>query len=212
MEVEDVYRPPQADMEIPAPQQLAEAQRARAPFFQTSVLKVVLLSVATFGFYHLTWFYRQWARREEEGEDLSPIGRTLFVLLFAYGLFKSVNEEIDLRADLEVAQRSPEDSPQMPGPRIAHLPAAVLALLYGAFSISIRIPNGPRFPVLLGLLVASLSCVPLVIVQRTINALHAKLGFDPKEGSTFTPSSIAALVIGSLFWLLIVLGQLATKR
>jgi hypothetical protein len=208
MNVDDIYRPPQADMEAPAPQALGEPA-ALAPFFQTSLLKIALLSIATFGLYQLTWFYRQWDRRQDHGEDVTPLARTLFIVFFVYGLFKSVNEEIDLRADLEVAQRETSEAPPAPGLRIAHIPAGLLAVLFIGLSLTTsfasQIAGAPK----VALLSALLTWIPLAIVQKKINKFHAELGYDPKEGSAFTAGSIIALVIGGLWWLLIVIGLIA---
>ena len=93
MELEDIYRPPQADMESP-PSEAVDAPLEPAPFFQTSPFKVAVLFTATFGLYQLLWFYRQWDRRQDHGEDVRPLARTIFAVLFAYSLFQGVNDEI----------------------------------------------------------------------------------------------------------------------
>jgi Domain of unknown function (DUF4234) len=207
MNVEDIYRPPQADMEAPAPRAAEPAKLA--PFFQTSLLKIALLSVVTFGLYQLTWFYRQWDRRRDHGEDVSPLGRTLFIVFFVYGLFKSVNEEIDLRADLEAVQRETSEAPPAPGPRIAHLPAGPLALIFILLNLSVSIGNRIAGAPKVALASTLLTWIPLLVVQKKINELHAALGSDPKEGTAFTAGSIVALVIGGLWWLLILFGWFA---
>jgi hypothetical protein len=208
MNMEDIYRPPQADMEAPAPQALAGPAET-APFFQTSLLKITLLSILSFGLYQLTWIYRQWDRRQDHGEDVSPIGRTFFTHIYVYFLFKSVNEEIDLRADLEIARRGPSDPPPSQGHRVAHLPAGLLAVIYIGLSLTAsiagRMAGAPR----LALASALLTWIPLAIVQKKINEFHATLGYDPKEGTAFTAGSIAALVLGGLWWLLVLLGLFA---
>jgi hypothetical protein len=211
MENDNIYRPPQAEMEAPAPLAVAaqgEREKEPAPFFQTSLLKVALLSVATLGLYQLFWFYRQWERCRENGEDVSPLARSIFSVLFAYLLFESVNDEIRQRADLEIARRGPADLPASPDVPIAPLQAGLLAFLYFALNVVRRIPGVPN----LWIGVLLLTWVPLVIAQKKMNELHAKLGYDPAEGSAFTAGSIAALVVGGLFWILVMIGIYGVKR
>ena len=204
MNVDDIYRPPQADMAAPAPQALGKPADT-APFFQTSPLKIAVLSVTTLGLYQLTWFYRQWDRRQDQGDDVSPLGRTLFHVFFVYGLFKRVNEEIDLRADLEAAQREP-GSQAMPGDRIAHLQGGLLAVLFIGLGLGCSVASQAANASLLGAVSALLSWVPLVIVQKKINELHASLGYDPSDGTAFTAGSIVVVILGALWWLLVVIG------
>lgn len=208
MEVDNIYRPPQADMEAPAPQAL-DKPATRAPFFQTSPLKVAVLSIATFGLYRLVWFYRHWARRREHGEDVSPLGRTLFIVFFVYGLFQSVNEEIDLREKLEIAQRPPSEPLPAPGTGIEPLQAGLLALLFIGLSLVSYFVGRVQGARALGLGSTVLSCVPLAIVQKKINELNASLGYDPSEGTSFTAGSIAAVIIGAICWIPVVIGLLA---
>jgi len=211
VEDDNIYRPPQADMEAPAPEALGKPATS-APFFQTSPVKVAVLSIATFGLYRLVWFYRQWARRKEHGDDVSPLARTLFIVFFVYGLFQSVNEEIDLRERLEIAQRAPSESPSMPGKSIAPLQAGLLALLFIGLSLVGYAVGRVQGATALGLGSTMLSCVPLAIVQKKINELNASLGYDPGEGTAFTAGSIAALILGALCWIPVVIGLFGIKR
>jgi len=209
VEDENIYRQPQVDMEAPAPQALG-LPATSAPFFQTSQLKVAVLSIATFGLYRLVWFYRQWARREKLGDDVSPLGRTIFLVFFVYGLFQSVNEEIDLREKLEIAQRPPSAS--LPEESIAHLQAGLLALLFIGLALVGSLASRVGGASALGLGCMMLSCVPLAVVQKKINELNASLGFDPSEGTAFTGGSIAAVILGGLFWILVVIGLYGVRR
>lgn len=179
MEIDNIYRPPQVDMEAPAPQALEKPAATSAPFFQTSPLKVAVLSIATFGLYRFVWFYRQWARREKHGEDVSPLGRTIFLIFFVYGLFQDVNEEIDLCEKLEITQRAPSEEPTpVPTTSIEPMQAGLLALLFIGLALGASVVGRLWGATELALGCTMLSCVPLAIVQKKINELHASLGYD----------------------------------
>jgi hypothetical protein len=202
MELDDIYRPPQVDMTA-RPAQAAAAPSGLAPFFETSVLKVVLLTIFSFGMYALVWLYRNWDRRRDHGEDVLPLARSWFFgIFFVYPLFQRVNDEIELEAELVKARRGPADPPAQA--ELSRLPVAVLALFFVAAAL-LALPRIPG----LALLSSPLQAVPLALVQKKMNELHASLGYDPAEGSSFTGGAIAVLVIGGLFWLLNLLGLAA---
>jgi hypothetical protein len=186
MQVEDIYRPPEADLEV-----RTEAQpQALAPFFQTSPLKVALLSLATLGLYQLYWFYKHWERRRTHGEEVSPLARTIFAVLFAHSLFQSVTRKIEHRTTLGVP---------LAGVAIEPLSAGALALGYFFLNVVWRLPDPASF-------VGLLSFLPLAAAQKRINQLHADMGLDPNEGSAFTRGTVVALAIGVLWWGLALIG------
>lgn len=189
MQPEEIYRPPQADLETPAS---ASTQPKAPPFFQTSPQKVALLSIATLGIYHLYWFYKHWTRRKAQGEDVIPILRAIFGVLFAYSLFQSVNREIERNATPGIS---------FSGLALEPLNATGLALGYFFLSMLWRFTD-------LVSLAGLFAFVPLMMAQKRINQLHAELGYDPAEGSSYSAGTIVMLVIGGLFWLLVIVGLL----
>jgi hypothetical protein len=56
-------------------------------FFDVSILKLVVMSTVTFNLYQIYWFYKNWRLAKERGENVIPLLRTLFAVLFAYSLF-----------------------------------------------------------------------------------------------------------------------------
>jgi hypothetical protein len=73
----------------------------RRHFFDVSVVKLVVMSIVTFGLYEIYWFYKQWQARKESGQDVLPLPRAIFAVLFAHALFKEA-EEIGRDASVEV--------------------------------------------------------------------------------------------------------------
>jgi hypothetical protein len=189
MQPEEFYRPPQADLEIYTPQPTQTQAQTLAPFFQTPPWKMALLSVMSLGLYQLFWFHSHWTRRKTHGEKVSPLARSIFGAFFAYSLFDGVNRQIQ--------QSAPPGLPLSAGAPLQPLSAGLLALGYFALSLLWRLPEN------LGLFAGLLSILPLIAAQRRINELHAALGYDPQEGSRLSGGDVAVLVLGGIFWLLI---------
>lgn len=70
-------------------------------FFVVSPLKLVIMSVCTFGLYDIYWIYRQWqAVDATRTEKISPLWRTVFSIYYIFQLFTEmkVNNPISLGA------------------------------------------------------------------------------------------------------------------
>jgi len=182
MQPEEIYRPPQADLEIHTPL----LPQPLAPFFQTAPWKMALLSVMSLGLYQLYWHHKHWWRRKIHGESVIPILRTIFAPFFAYSLFQSVNRHIERNA--------PADLPLSAGAPLQPLNSGPLAVGYFALGLLWRLPDA------LGIFAGLFSILPLMTAQRRINELHAVLGYDPREGSRLTGGDVAVLVLGAFFW------------
>jgi hypothetical protein len=150
-------------------------------FFDVSVLKLVVMSIVTFGFYELYWFYRHWRMAKDRGEDVTPWARALFAVFFVYPLFKNVRQA-GRAASVDAAAN-----------------AGGLAALFILLQISWRLPD-PFW------LAAFATVVPLAIVQRDIGRIHRAMGLDPGINSRFTGKNYLAIVIGGLLVLLILVG------
>jgi hypothetical protein len=155
---------------------------ALSPYFAVSPTKLVAMGLATFSFYNLYWFYRQFAQaKARRGDETSPFWRTIFAILFCHELFQG----IWLHAkgeDLMPTYR--------PG-----LTTGVFILL----SLSAYLPE-PAWLVGFGTL------VPLVQVQKTINLIHAKVAPGAPRNDRFSAGNWVVLVLGSVFWLLVISG------
>lgn len=58
-------------------------------FFETTPLKLAILSICTFGVYEIYWFYKMWRRAFPKGNKFAAIVRALFCRIFLYQLLKS---------------------------------------------------------------------------------------------------------------------------
>jgi hypothetical protein len=161
----------------------AEPSPARSrQFFDVSVLKLVVMSTVTLTFYQIYWFYRNWRLAKERGEDVWPLPRAIFAVLFAYSLFKDVRHT-GRSVSLTAAAN-----------------ASGLAWLYFFFQLTWRLPD-PAW------LIGLASVLPLALVQRDIARVHRALGFDPGVNDRFSWKNIVGIVVGSLFILLVIVGM-----
>ncbi|HEX6202495.1 MAG TPA: hypothetical protein VF100_05785, partial [Thermoanaerobaculia bacterium] len=176
----DPYRPPEAPV---GPQAFAGAEPADPPpFFAVSRRKLLVMSLATAGLYEIYWFYKHWqAVNRWEVNKVWPVARALFSPLFAYSLFERIRHAAALR---EV--------------RAPALSSGLLALAYFLAAASWQLPSPAD-------LASTLTVVPLLVVQGSMNRLHSDLGHEPRN-TRFTGWNVAAIVFGALFWTLALAG------
>ena len=64
------------------------------PLFAVGTVKVVVMSICTFGIYHLYWFYRNWNLiRVRDRSDIMPFWRAFFGIIWCYPLFKRFRQD-----------------------------------------------------------------------------------------------------------------------
>lgn len=192
LQPDNIYAPPQAELSATQAAQSASAP----PFYVVSTTKVALLSIATFGLYSVYWFWRHWTLHKlDKKRSLWPIPRAIFAIFFVH----SLNQEIDLRL-------------RRNGTRYAWSPG-MWATLYVFSAIAARVSNRflesilpPGFNLLVMLLLLTGITLPLVNAQRAANLACD----DPNAtlNSRFTIANWAWLALGSLWWLLALIGLL----
>lgn len=186
---DNVYAPPQASLA----QQTAQPS-ALPPFYVVSITKLVLLYIATMGFYSLYWFWKHWSRHKRDKKlDIWPVPRSVFSIFFA----NSLNQEIDHRL-----RRSGKRYNWSPGMWAG---AYVISAIAG--NIVSRIPDAflaplPGFGI--GLLLMAVTGMALVQAQRAANLACGDP--DGAGNSRLTAANWAWLVLGGLFWIVVGLG------
>ena len=152
-------------------------------FYPMALHKLAVMSVCTFGLYELYWFYRNWKLLRDNGRfNVSPFWRMFFHNLFAYSLFQHVRRQAE-NASVSVSCN-----------------AAVLALWYVACSVF-----APSLPVPLSLL-AWFTFVPLLQVQRTINAINDASASPVTSDNSYSARNVAVIVLGVLVLILALIG------
>ena len=157
---------------------------ARIPQFSVSLSKLAVMSLATFGIYELYWCYKQWdAIRRRESEKLSPFWRAFFAPLWGFSLFPRIQR---LTANYGVP---------------ATWSGTGLALGFFILGAMWRLPD-PYW------LASFFSFLPLLVVQRSVNALNAAVAPAADRNARYSGLNVVVIVIGAILLLLAILGTL----
>jgi hypothetical protein len=157
----------------------------RPRYFAVSAPKLVVMSLASFGIYSLYWLYENWRlERSHTGEDLSPLWRTFFSVLWIYSLLRRIR---DTASGAQI----------LPG-----WTAGTWAGAYVLITCALFLPD-PYW------LASLLMVVPLVPVQRTVNQLNAILAPEAPKNDAYSGKNLVLIVVGVIFYFLLILGMMA---
>jgi hypothetical protein len=160
-------------------------QIASYPFFPVSVLKFALMSMCTFGLYHIYWAYKQWNRiGSQTGESMLVWARAIFLGIWNFSLFSRVHSAAELKG---VA---------------AGWNYIVLATLVVLLGVTYRLPE----PWAMLALLSFLAYLPVIATIEKINVRSGPAEESPNRN--FSAWNIVGLVIGLPLLLLSVLGSL----
>jgi hypothetical protein len=153
---------------------------APAAFYLVSPSKLAVMALATFGYYLIYWFYKQWrALQLRRDRKIRPVWRALFAPFFLYSLSRQIRNEAQAR-----------------GIEPSWTPAA-LAVVYLICCVVAALPAP------FGLVGLAALLVP-VQVQRTILAINAESG-GPGPGQ-YSGWNVAAIAVGALFWFFVLVA------
>lgn len=157
----------------------------RTPFFAVTEKKLVVMSLATAGFYSLYWFYKQWQHvKAAENSNIIPGLRMIFSLIFCVPLFKKI-----------------ADAEKTAYPDKKRIPAGWLAAGWIILSLMANMP----WPLWL---LGCLSVFFEVPVQRAANAVNAKTSPGSDPNGDFTGLNIAWIIAGAALYALMIYGSL----
>jgi hypothetical protein len=155
-------------------------------FFAVSVVKLLVMNLATGGFYQLYWFYQHWqVIRARTGEPLSPPLRALFNIFFAYPLFRRIG------AEAPPGQVSP----------------LLLALVYITIGIALLAPLPEPWS-----LVGLLAILPLLEVQSQANIVNRTRTPTADANGKFTWTNVAGIAAGAAAWTVLIGGLVQAQR
>jgi hypothetical protein len=163
---------------------LSSSQATQPRYFPVSPAKLVVMSLASFGIYGFYWLYQNWAlERTHTNEELSPFWRTFFSVFWIYSLLRRIREAAG------AAQAAPNWTP------------AITAAAYIIITCGLFLPD-PYW------LVSLLVVVPLVPVQRTVNALNAVVAPETPKNDAYSGWNVVMIIVGVIFYMLLILGMM----
>jgi hypothetical protein len=93
--------------QLPHSTESSDSQQEISPevlFLPASPLKLVVMSLCTFGLYELYWFYMNWnLLKQRHNSDISPFWRAFFAIFFAIA---SSRNSIQLCSAVHFAERA----------------------------------------------------------------------------------------------------------
>ncbi|PKP59405.1 MAG: hypothetical protein CVT89_01320 [Candidatus Altiarchaeales archaeon HGW-Altiarchaeales-2] len=151
---------------------------------------LVLLSIATFSFYEIYWFYRNWKHlKAHVGLDISPGWRTVGLFVPLVGLVLEYDQFNDIRKYARNA-----------GCMADYSPGLLLSIVIICNVIALHAPD-PYW------LIGFLGVLPLTVVQAVLNSYWEKEQQEFKERTSFSWKQIILLIIGGLFWALVIISM-----
>lgn len=153
------------------------------PYYCVSARKFTILSLVTFGFYELFWFYKNWKLvKTISGREISPFWRAVFAPLFCYSFASTVNSTAK---SLNITQKTS--------------PVAIAVIYFFLVALN-RLPD-PFW------LICLFSFAPLIPIVLQIQTIHEMIrpGFESLVG--WGRGSYATLMVGGTLTALIVMGS-----
>ena len=162
-------------------------------FYNTSIKKLVILSICSLGIYEVYWFYKNWkAVRESTGEKLSPLARGIFAIFFCHNLFQRIITNAKKSGFSKVTS------------------AGALATVYVVLVIIAnamgRVNSG-----IIGLdlslwLLSYLTIIPIAIAQDAVNFRRQAVDPEVTIDGRFSWKAVLLIIFGGAIFLMSILG------
>lgn len=157
--------------------------RREAVFFPVATKKFVIMSIVTFGFYELYWFYKNWQFvKEKDNSTIKPFWRAWFAIFFCHQLFKEMKDYADAKS-IE-----------------ATINPASLTSLYILLFITHKLPD-PFW------ILSVFTFVPLLMSQKEIMKLNENKA-NSVINDEYSRWNIVGIVVGSLLWAVAIFGMI----
>jgi len=147
-------------------------------YFTASTFKLIVMSICTFGFYELYWFYKNWQFISVRDEvKMRPFWRAALTFFLSYVLFSDVKKE---------AQAEGKQSAES-------IHAGIFAIVYIMIWLAWKLGN-PFW------LLSIFTFLPLLKVNQVAMELNRDMVDDYEENSTLSgKGGLIALLSGTVF-------------
>lgn len=186
---DSIYAPPEADVTAPSGEQ--------PRYYIVAPFKFILLSLLTFTLYFVYWFYKNWRLiKEDDNDDLWAPARGFFYIFFTHALFT------DVQQSFKTQERKWDWQPG--------LLATLFVIVTIVGNIIDRFIPYEAYPVLGSLLPLASTFIATFLLLPAQKAINAVSGDDAgSSNSKLTMANWAWLIVGGIFWLLILIGIFA---
>jgi hypothetical protein len=151
-------------------------------YFSSSMWRLSILCVVTFGLYEIYWFFKNWQAVERHtNAKLSPFWRSVFPFFFCNDLFKKILASARSHGYTE------------------EYSSGWLTLAFIGLSATSRLPDPFWF-------IALMNFIPLLIAQRAINFNNSRALPESAPNDIFSAWEVALLVVGAIAWILVFAG------
>lgn len=183
----DIYKAPESDVDA--------GLHVESDFYVVSGRKFLTLFLATFSLYSLYWFYRHWAQyKSVSDEPMWPPMRAIFAIFFTHSLFRRINEKYEETiGDVSNWRHS-----VFAGIYVLSLIVSQVAERLSAKNIGSPITDLVTF--------ATLPLACWILYKTQIIANRACSDPDGSANDSFTFANIVWIVLGIIFWILILIG------
>lgn len=170
-------------------QRTYDYQNSHSIFFYRSPVVVVILNIATLGFYQLYWVYKHWSMiRKSTGESIHPVLSSIFQVFTIYPLMKRVKYGAKLHGYSKFTNA---------GWAAAGF-IVLLLLTNGLNKAEVDAESTAVAYIILSLIFASCTGLIMAVVQRAANAHNRAVLGERHEYKKFFIGEIVMVIIGIL--------------
>lgn len=186
---DSIYAPPEADITAPS--------GSKPRYYIVAPYKFILLSVLTLTLYFVYWFYKNWQLiKEDDNDDIWPPARAFFYIFFTHSLFTDVQERF------KTQERNWDWQPG--------LLATLFVIVSIVGNIIDRFIPYEAYPLLSSALPLISTLIATFLLLPAQKAINAACGDEGGSGNAkLTAANWAWMVVGGIFWLLILIGTYA---
>lgn len=165
----------------------AEA-REKAKFYQIGTEKFIELSLCSFGLYSFYWTYANWQQIQRQGENISPLWRTLLAIVYQFDLYRRIHSQA---------------SEHQEKPRWQPVRIYVLWVVFTVMPIWLLLNGHPW-----GSIVLLLSLLPNLLANQSINRLHDHLLHFYAQNTDLKAFDWGIIVAGLIVWLTLLVAAI----